>query len=76
MAAHFFLRKFLLIIKDPKQRVMFTESRRKNINFLGIFILLVRFVNIMIRVLAYQEIEKCVQTHYYILCGPLLHILI
>jgi hypothetical protein len=53
MVAHFFFRRFLLIIKDPKLREKFTEDRRRNINFLNVFILLVRFVNIMIRVIAY-----------------------
>jgi len=66
--------QILLIIQNPVIREEYQSKRRRLINFLGAFLLVIRLINIMIRVFEYEEISQCIQTHYFVITGAGIHI--
>jgi hypothetical protein len=75
MITHFLRQNVLLLIRDPNIRESYHQHRRKAVNFLGAFMLIIRLINIMYRVLKYEQMSSCIQTHYFVITGSGIHIL-
>lgn len=75
MVAHFLKQHVLMRLPTAVLRNTFNKKKRRQLNFLGAFILVLRLANIMYRVFQYQHMSKCVQNHYFIITGAGIHII-